>query len=294
MNCSRLLAPLLLLVLLPGATAWCTPEDDARRLDQELYLLDIARTLNLTQAQCQALLPILEEVQTAFKARDAGIEDVWMQSKDAIAAVNKAWETRTAPDPTAKATADQAGRAHQAIIKATRQAVDAAAEKARAVLTAEQRALIETPQQAELRRANQALYRGAGTLAEFLARDIAALRELRQEEYDAARVALAMNLATRVATMQDPNFRLVLNQALEIEDTWRRMPDAEYNRLEDGLPELLAQFLQTPEDAQLLRAPVTLDDCMRFLTSPYTAELLKTYTPPGAMAPTAPAGGGAP
>ncbi len=293
MNSSRLLlVPLLLLFLLSGSAAWCTPEEDAKRLDEELYVLDIARTLNLTQAQCQALIPVVEEIQTAFKARDAGIEDIWKQTKDAIEAVNKAWETRTAPDPTSKATADQAEGLHRSIIEATRQAVDRAAEKARAVLTAEQRALIETPQQAELRRSNQAMYQGANSLAEYLARDIAALRQLREEEYEAARVALAMNLATRVTAIQDPGFRVALNQALDLEDTWRRMPDAEFNRREDGLPELLAQFLQTPEDPQVLQAPVTLDEFLRFLTSPYTAELLKSYQPSSGGAPATPQGGG--
>lgn len=293
MNSSRLLSvPLLLLLLLPGSAAWCTPEEEAQRLDEEIYVLEIMRTLNLTPAQCQALIPVVEEVQTAFKARDAGIEDIWKQCKDAIEAVNKAWETRTAPDPTAKATADQAERLHRSIIEATRRAVDRAVEKAQALLTAEQRALLETPQQAELRRSNQAMYQGANSLAEYLARDIAALRQLREEDYEAARVALAMNLATRVTTTQDPGFRVVLNQALDIEDTWRRMPDAEYQRREDGLPQLLAQFLQTPEDAQVLRAPVTLADFARFLTSPYTAELLKSYQPASNATPATPQGGG--
>ena len=279
---SRVTTALLLGVLLlaPGGGQALAEKSVTLQLEEDLRLLHVARTLDLSQDQVQKMVPLLQAVQERLKEQTTSDDAVWKEAQASITAVNQAWEKAQKADRTAKDEADKAAKAHQQALQATDKDIAAKAQQILGLLDkGKQLPLIETEQQQAARLENLARYEGSPSLAHYMARPIMALRRMRRNEYRVLRIAIALRLAQLVAPPNGPQFAGLVNGLLRIEDTVRRMSDADYAKYSPDLPSAIVTALRLPSEALGTQAQVTRDDFLFFVRSPRTVELLQTYKP---------------
>lgn len=263
----------------------------AAQLDDDFQALRVAGIIGLTAAQATALLPLLQQAQDVLKTRQTSLDAAMARAEAPISAVNRAWERGLDARAADLAAADEAALAHSRAMDDAETALKGIGDQVMALLTDDQRALIETSEQAQVRASNRILYDGRDSLVEFIASDVALLRDVEAEEYAAARVTVAMNLATKISTVEAPDFPVIVNRVLRVGDVVRRLSDADYDALRDDLPGRVGQALELGPDMLPVDVPVRAEDFRHFLTYARTAELLQGYSP-AAPAP-APAEGGA-
>lgn len=275
------------LLTLGTSLTWGAPRPGAE-LDAELQALRVARGLDLRQDQIDALPPLLQQAQEALTAEKTKLAETWKTYKDGIAAVNVAWEKGAEPDAAAKEQADEALKAYQATIAATRLALQGLVTSMVGLLDDGQAEQIQTAQDRAADSEDRERFGGDATLAEYMARQIMVLRQLPPGEYGTVRSPIAVHLALFVLPLDNPAFLDVARQVLDLEDTVRNMTDAQFARDRAGLAPEIAQRFRLPAPAAPDSQPLTVDDLLAFVTNPKTAEYLKAYKP----APPQPGPGG--
>jgi hypothetical protein len=261
------------------------------QLDDDVRVLRLADTLDLTQDQLNALQPLLKRAQEALIERDKRLDEAWKSYGDGVTAANTAGDANRLPDGAAKTQADAANKAHDDIMGDTHQALLDAANDFVQALSPDQRSRIEAPRDADLRQASIQRFHGAPSMADYMAREVAVLRRLLPDEYATVRVPMAMRLSLILVTIDDAAFAGMVSQLLGIEDTVRRMTDAEFTRYRPQLPSVIAQALRLPPTALGGGGLITEDEIISFFANPRTVEILSSFKPtPAQPAPGAQGG----
>lgn len=243
------------------------------RLVESIRVLRVARTLNLSSQQIEQIQPLLAVVQEILQQEKASADELWQQASAAIEAVCEAWE---AGDPAPLAELDLANQASITYYQ-LRQVVDdrvaiQAGEIAR-LLTPAQRALIETGAQQQA----EAAAAGASGPATGIATTLNALRFVRPGDYQVLRLAVALRLAEEVLPPDHGDYYAVVREIMGLADSVRQMTDAQYAQQAPQLAAVVAESLQLIEPLPAEPLPVPLNEYLLFVSSPLTAELLKTY-----------------
>jgi hypothetical protein len=269
----------VVLLLLGRPPAWSQSLSPALQAVSDLTVLRVARTLDLRADQIAALTPVLQQAQDVAKQRQSLLDQAWAKYGDALKAVNTAVESNNRPDPQLKLQADDAAKAHQDIVEGAHGVLLGLLDEMVKVLDDGQRALIAPPHDAAKPQAGGAQPSPAANPAELMAHQIALTRRLAPNDYDTVRVALAMRLALLVVPYEDNGFPGLVTGILNVEDTVRRMSDAEFTTAQRDLPANIAKFLGLRTTAEGARPAISVDDALAFLSSPQTMALLKDYKP---------------
>ncbi len=271
-----LLAAFAVMLPLTGGSAHSaadSPEFTAQQLYEQVTVLQVASTLQLTSEQITQLLPVLKEIQQKRTALLSSADQVWNQYGDAIQPAIGA----QLAGQRASAEIRQSARAGMTNFGKQRDvfylSLASSATLLQSYLTAQQRQLIAQPGSAE-RQAQRALaLEGAGSLSEYIASVIDTQRDLMPDEYELIRIPEAQQIAGKIVPPDSPEFAPVVQQVLQLADTIHGQSQAQYIQQYPALVEQVAQYLQLP--APSAQPPISYQQLLDFLASPYTMSLLQ-------------------
>jgi hypothetical protein len=269
----------VVLLLLGRPATWAQSLSPALQAVSDITVLRVARTLGLRAEQITALTPLFQQAQEVAKQRQSRLDAAWAQYGDALKAVNTAVEGNTQPDPQLKLQADEAAKAYQQTLDEAHGELLSLLDEMVKLLEPRQRALIAAPRDAARPPAEVAQLPPTANPTEYMAHQIALTRRLAPDEYDTVRVPLAMRMALLLVPYEDNGFPGLATGILNVEDTVRRMSDAEFTTAQRDLPANIAKFLGLRTPAEAASAAISVDDALAFLSSPQTMTLLKDYKP---------------
>jgi len=271
-----LLAVIALMSPLTGARAQSTagsPEFTAQQLYEQVTVLQVASTLQLTSEQITQLLPVLKQIQEKRAGLLSIADQIWEQYGNAIQSVVAAQLAGQ------QASAEVSQSAHASITNFGQQrdafyrSLASLAALLQSYLTAQQRQLIAQPDAAEAEARRTLALEGAGSLAEYIVGVIDTQRSLMPDEYELIRIPTAQRIAAKLVPPNSPQFQQVSGQVLQLTDSVYGQPQSQYIQQYPTLVERVAQYLQLP--APSAQWPISYQQLLDFLTSPYTPPLLQ-------------------
>jgi len=269
-----LLAVIALMSPLTGARAQSTagsPEFTAQQLYEQVTVLQVAS--KLTSEQITQLLPVLKQIQEKRAGLLSIADQIWEQYGNAIQSVVAAQLAGQ------QASAEVSQSAHASITNFGQQrdafyrSLASLAALLQSYLTAQQRQLIAQPDAAEAEARRTLALEGAGSLAEYIVGVIDTQRSLMPDEYELIRIPTAQRIAAKLVPPNSPQFQQVSGQVLQLTDSVYGQPQSQYIQQYPTLVERVAQYLQLP--APSAQWPISYQQLLDFLTSPYTPPLLQ-------------------
>ena len=270
---SAVAAPVLAQDAFPGgpATGPAAGASPVVSLAHDVELLQVIRGLQLTNAQIQNILPVLEPIQKKLQAFRATEDALWQRSGENIGKVYEAWVALKAPDAAVKADADKAASDYDAANADLNAAAEQAAEQIRGFLNADQAVLIESVQAERRRRQAEAALGGSDSAAEYVARRIEALRSLMPDEYTATRVAEAQDIAAVLVGPRARNFDAAARRVLRVLDDATNWSADTFQTNRAQLPSMVAKALDLPN---VVRPLLTHEESLTVLRDPRLFALL--------------------
>jgi len=265
-------------VLLPltGASAQSTagaPEFTPQQLYEQVTVLQVASTLQLTSEQITQLIPLLEGISAKGAVVLSSADEVWNQYGQAIQQVISAQIAgqRASPEvgQSASAGVTNFGQQRDAFYRS----LESSAAQFGSYLTVQQRQLIAPPQPAESQAHRALALEGAGSLAEYIVSIINTQRELMPDEYELIRIPEAQRIAAKIVPPNSPDFVPVVERVLQLTDSIYGQSQDQYTQEYPILAEQVAQYLQLPPPSA--QAPISHQQLLDFLSSPYTIPLLQ-------------------
>ncbi len=278
----------VIVVMLPLATAGAAPAADspeftAQQLYEQVTVLRVASTLQLTSEQVTQLIPLLKAIGEKRAALLSNADEAWNQYGEAIQQVVSAQmagqQASAEVRESARAGITSFGKQRDAFYRS----LENWTGQLGSYLTAQQRQLIAPPRPAESSTQGALALGEAGSLAEYIAGVIDAQRDLMPDDYELIRIPEAQRIAAKIVPPNSPNFVSVVGQVLQLTDSIHSQPQGQYAQQYPVLAEQVAEYLRLPPPS--VQAPISHQQLLDFLTSPYTVPLLQRRA---AMAATEP------
>jgi len=250
-----------------------SPEFTPEQLYEQVTVLQVASTLQLTSEQITQLTPLLKEIGENRAMLLSSADEAWSQYGEAIQHVISA---QIAGQP---ASAEVRQSAHTGITNFGKQrdafyrSLESSAALLQSYLTAQQRQLIAPPESAQNQAQAALALEGAGGLAEYVVSVINTQRDLMPDEYELIRIPEAQRVAAKIVPPNSPQFGQVVEQVLQLTDSVYGQSQAQYIQQYPTLVEQVAQYLQLP--APSTQPPISYQQLLDFLASPYTLSLLQ-------------------
>jgi len=267
-----------LVVMLPLAIAGAqqaadAPEFSAEQLYEQVTVLQVASTLQLTSEQITQLTPLLKEIGEKRTALLSSADETWSQYGQAIQQVISAQiagqQALAEAQQSARIGITNFGKQREAFYRS----LGDSAALLQSYLTTQQRQLIAPPGAAQNQAQEAVALEGASSLAEYIAGVINTQRDLMPDEYELVRIPEAQRLAAKIVPPDSPQFGQVVEQLLQLTDSVHAQPQAQYIEQYPTLVEQIAQYLQLP--APSAQPPISHQQLLDFLASPYTLPLLQ-------------------
>jgi len=271
-----LLAVIALMSPLKGAMAQSTagsPDFTPEQLYEQVTVLQVASTLQLTSEQITQLTPLLKGIDEKRATLLAIADEAWSQYGEAIQHAISAQIARqqasTGVIQSAHAGLTNFGNQRDAFYRS----LASSAAQFGSYLTVQQRQLIAPPGAAEGQAQRALALEGASSLSEYIVGVINAQRDLMPDEYALIRIPEAQRLAAKIVPPNSPRFGQVVEQVLQLADRVYGQSQAQYIQQYPALVEQVAQYLQLP--APSAQPPISYQQLLDFLTSAYTLPLLQ-------------------
>jgi len=250
-----------------------SPEFSTEQLYEQVTVLQVASTLQLTSEQITQLTPLLKGIGEKRAVLLSSADEVWAQYGQAI---QQAISAQIAGQQ-ASAEVRQSARAGITNFGRQRDVYYRSLESSTALLepylTVEQRQLIAPPESAQSQAQRDLALAGAGSLSEYIVSVINTQRDLMPDEYELIRIPEAQRVAAKIVPPNSPQFRQVAEQVLHLTDSVYGQSQAQYIQQYPTLVEQVAQYLQLP--APSAQPPISYQQLLDFLASPYTLPLLQ-------------------
>ncbi len=250
-----------------------SPEFSAEQLYEQVTVLQVASTLQLTSEQIAQLTPLLKGIGEKRDALLSSADEAWNQYGEVI---QQAISAQIAGQP---ASAEVRQNAHAGITNFGKQrdafygSLASSAAQFGSYLTAQQRQLIAPPGLAESQAQRALLLEGAGSLSEYIVSVIDTQRDLMPDEYALIRIPEAQRVAAKIVPPNSPPFEQVTDQVLQLTDSVYGQSQAQYIQQYPALGEQVAQHLQLPAPSSQL--PISYQQLLDFVASHYTLPLLQ-------------------
>lgn len=248
---------------------------DPKTVWEDVKTLSLAAELGLTAPQAAQIRPLLEQLQATRQEAEAARLQLWQQSGEAVEQVIVLWiAAREAPadlQAAADAVAAEAARHDEAVAGALEQAEAGVL----AALSPQQQDLIETYEDYEARLRAQRLYEGAPSLADYIVRQLTAMRHLMPDEYDMVRTLYAGRIARRISPVDGPRFLATQDAVLQLLDQVASWDDQRFDEQLPTLAQQVRDFLALPEAAA--GHPVRFDDLEAWLSNPRTGKYMAVW-----------------
>ncbi len=249
-------------------------EFSVEQLYEQVTVLQVASTLQLTSEQITQLLPVLTEIQEKQTELLSSTDQIWQQYsgaiQSAIAAQLAGQRVSAEVSQAAHAGLTNAGKQREAFYHFL---ASSAAALLQSYLTAQQRQLIAQPRPTESPAQSALALEGAGSLAEYIVGVIDTQRDLMPDEYELVRIPTAQRIAAKIVPPNSPQFEQVTGQVLQLTDSIYDQPQDQYIQQYPTLADQVAQYLQLP--APSAEPPISYQQLLDFLSSPYTIPLLQ-------------------
>ncbi|MFW5867667.1 MAG: Spy/CpxP family protein refolding chaperone [Armatimonadota bacterium] len=263
-------------VATPGPRMPAVP-GDAGQLYDEVRVLRVIRTLELSAAQLAELSEINARVVAEREDLEALREDTWEQYEDEIETVLNAWVRGEDEPNRAKRAADRAVNRVNDAEAALQDARWNAAEALYAILSEEQRDRVESPGVAEERAARTARMGGLESVGEYVLAQLDALRDLMPDEFEMLAEAEAQRVATALVGPNAADLAQMRDAVLDVMlDVYEWTPER-YQQQRQTLPTQIADALGFAAEDQ--RAPISWSDLTHVATSDGTAAAVDAIAP---------------
>jgi len=281
-----LLAVLVMLLAGParaqeeGLAADAGPPADAATLYEETQLLGSVRALALTPEQLQLLGTLNTQIRAERGALLALRAQLWQDNQDDFEAVIGAWETGERLDPRTQRSADNAIKTLQDAQADLAELEARAAQALIAELSARQVALVQTAEAAQAQAARAARMAGFTSVGEYIAMELAAIRDLMADEYVMVAPAEARRVAANIIAQEAPDsgaLDATANVILQIMNQARAWTPPVYAQQRETLPQQIEAALGIAGQT----APVSYDDLLRMLRSERTPAAIALMTGSG-------------
>jgi len=274
---------MLPLAVAGGQPAASSGEFSAEQLYEQVTVLQVASTLQLTSEQITQLVPLLEAIGEKPAALPSSADEAWNQYGETIQQVISAQmagqQASTEARESARAGITSFGKQRDAFYRS----LENWTGQFGSYLTAQQRQLIAPPSPAESSAQGALALGGAGSLCEYIASVIDIQRDLMPDDYELIRIPEAQRIAAKIVPPNSPDFVLVVGQVLQLTDSIHSQSQGQYAQQYPVLAEQVAQHLRLPPPSA--QAPISHQQLLDFLASPYTVPLLQRRA---AMATTEP------
>lgn len=260
----------------PQQTAAATPQEQYA----ELKVLLLARALNLTQQQVQAIVPLANTAIQARADRQTALDTVvtQYQGAQAMAKLVAAWAAGQTLNKSTRTETDAVTGIYNRVIQISNDRVYAATDKMIALLSDQQRALIEPFEVTEARR-NSAVSANASPTKYFVDQ-LKVVRNLPENDYLAVKMLLARDIAERIAAFNNLGANEMWPLTMRIAgifDVVTGWSNADYEERMTNVPNDIAERFDLPYiDEQAIPTPrFNLEDVDNFLVNPATPQLLQ-------------------
>ena len=247
-------------------------EPSAEQLYEQVSILWIARTLQLSGTQIGHIIPRVQTINQQQQQLLSEADNLWPQYQQAIEQVLASWIAGITPLPASLASAQQAAanfRSQQAHLDML---IAASVQQILSELRPDQRGLVERLPEQQQRHQLMAQLAGAESLAAYIAQHLDTQRELMPDEYELVRLFEAQRLATRIVNPRAPDYEPLVGRILQLTDTVYNWSQPQYNAQYPTLVDQVSQFLNL---APVATRPISYDQLVAFVASPYTAALLQ-------------------
>ncbi len=263
-------------VMLPLASAdpaADSPEFSAEQLYEQVALLQVASTLQLTSEQITQLTPLLKGIGANRAALLSSADEAWNQYGQAIQQVISAQIGGQQASAEVRQSANIGVTSFRNQRDAFYGSLASSAAQFGSYLTTQQRQLIVPPGPAESQAQRALLLEGSSSLSEYIVSVLNTQRDLMPDEYELIRIPEAQRVAAKIVPPNSPQFGQVVQQVLQLGDTVHGQSQAQYIQQYPALVEQVAQYLQLP--APSAQPPISYQQLLDFLASPYTLPLLQ-------------------
>ncbi len=266
----------LVVLTLPAATQNDAEASQKRQAYDDVKLLLMARYLQITREQTQAIVPLATELVAAKTTLNATLDEELGKAAGAFEqVVGEKLTGKQAPAAAVNAADDALEKYHRAYDKYD-STVIGVTEKVMATFSAKQKALVETEEETKARL--EMADRASVAPARFIVDQLELIRALSPEEYEAVRPLLAREIADHILFHKDlPGDALwpVSHDVLRLMDTIMDWSNAEFADSREHLPAEVAEIFGLPAaDAAPVGHRLTLGQIDKFLANPATAQVL--------------------
>ncbi|MCK4324984.1 MAG: hypothetical protein KAW89_10665, partial [Armatimonadetes bacterium] len=244
-----LLTAIALMSPLTGARAQSaagSPEFSTEQLYEQVTVLQVASTLQLSSEQIAQLTPLLKGIGANRAALLSSADEAWSQYGEAIQQVVSAQiggqQASAEVRQSARVGITNFGKQRDAFYRS----LASSAALLQSYLTAQQRQLIAPPGAAESQAQRALVLEGAGSLSEYIVSVINTQRDLMPDEYELIRIPEAQRVAAKIVPPNSPQFGQVVELVLQLADTVHGQSQAQYIQQYPALVEQVAQYLQLP------------------------------------------------
>ena len=271
-----LLTAIALMSPLTGTRAQSTagsPDFTPEQLYEQVALLQVASTLQLTSEQITQLTPLLEGIGENRGALLSSADEAWNQYGEAIQQVISAQIGGQQASAEVRQSANVGVTSFRNQRDVFYRSLESSVALLQSYLTVQQRQLIAPPGPAESQAQRAVALEGASSLSEYIVGVINTQRNLMPDEYALIRIPEAQRVAAKIVPPNAPQFGQIVEQVLQLADTVHGQSPAQYIQQYPALVEQVAQYLQLP--APSAQPPISYQQLLDFLTSPYTLPLLQ-------------------
>lgn len=246
----------------------------AAALYRDVKALMLAAQLELTAAQVEKIVPVLQMISDQAAADEAADQASWQVVQKAADRVIAALLAGVQPPEGETAALDQVARERRQREEARAAMVASAAIQIQRMLTARQARRIETAAEQAERLARQARMEGARTPIEYLLRKLDEQAELMPDEYLRIREQRALEMAQAIEG-EGPGVRRLAEALLRITDEVAEWSPQQYSQQRATLGQQLAEALGLPqeEDKDLIR----YEEFISWITSEATVRALREF-----------------
>lgn len=280
------------LLVLTAVSVSCQQQTDespvsAEQLYEQVRILWIARALQFTSEQSAQGIRLAQAINQEQQQLLTEAEKLWQEDQESLEKVLQSGIAGQRPSAQSMTTAQQAVTEFKRQQAQVDRLIANSIGQMVAALRPDQRGVIESREQHEQRQRLIAELEGADSVADYIVRCLASLRELTPDEYALVRVIEAQRLAGKIVDPRTPAFRPLVDRVLQLTDTVYAWPPEQYNAQVAGVAEQVALFLNLPPATI---PPVSYEDLVTALSSPYTVGLLQQISAGAQL--TAPVAGG--
>jgi hypothetical protein len=245
-------------------------------LYRDVTALGLVSRLELTAAQIEKILPVVQQIAEQAAADATADDTAWQTVKPAADRAIAALLAGAAPADADTALLDRAAtdRSEREDSRAAL-AADAAVQIQR-VLTADQARRIETAAHQAQRKAQQARMGGADTPLDYIVRRLGEQGELMPDEYVRTRQDRALETAEAILGQDAPGVRALAGALLDIMDTVAQWTPADWTARRPTLADDIAKELPQQLDLsnEVAASLTKYEDFIGWITSERTAPVL--------------------